>query len=60
MQEQASVYSKRILLISIGVLLGDASIQKNSSKTQEKYKLKFLQGARNKEYIYHLHEEFKD
>ena len=46
--------------ISIGVLLGDASIQKNTSKTQEKYRLKFLQGAKHKDYVFHLHNQFKD
>lgn len=60
MQEQAPVSSKRIFWICIGVLLGLARIQRNTSKTKEKYRLKFLQGAKNKEYIYHLHEQFKD
>jgi hypothetical protein len=50
----------KLLNISIGVLLGNASIQKNTSKTKEKYRLKFLQSAKNKEYIFHLHREFKD
>jgi hypothetical protein len=50
----------RLLDISIGVLLGDCSIQKNTSKSIEKYRLKFLQSAKHKEYIYHLHNEFKD
>ena len=50
----------RLLEISIGVLLGDSTIQKNTSKSVEKYRLKFLQSANHKEYIYHLHSEFKD
>ena len=37
--------------ISIGVLLGDASIQKNNSKTQTKHRLKFLQSAKHKEFF---------
>jgi hypothetical protein len=41
-------------------MLGDASIQSNTSKTKEKYILKFLQGAKNEEYLYTLHNEFKD
>ena len=45
--------------ISIGLLLGDCSIQKNSSKKIEKCRLKFLQGAKHKEYIYHLHQQYK-
>ena len=54
------VLTPRLFNISIGVLLNDASIQKNTSKTKEKYRLKFLQNAKNKEYIYHLHNEFKN
>lgn len=42
------------------MLLGDASIQKSTSKTKEKYRLKFLQGFKNKQYIDHLHNEFKE
>ncbi len=53
-------WTTRLLEISIGVLLGDCSIQKNKSKSTERYRLKFLQGAQHKEYIYHLHAEFKD
>lgn len=52
--------TERLFEICIGVLLGDASIQKNKSKSSEKYRLKFLQGVKHKEYIYHLHSEFKD
>ncbi len=44
----------------IGVLLGDASIQKNTSKSKEKYRLKFLQSVKHKSYIYHLHKQFND
>jgi len=51
--------SDKLRDISIGVLLGDASIQKNTSKTQEKYRLKFLQGANHKDYVLHLHNQFK-
>ena len=53
------VLSDKLRDISIGVLLGDASIQKNTSKTQEKYRLKFLQSAKHKDYVFHLHNEFK-
>lgn len=49
-----------LLEISIGVLLQDASIQKNTSKSKVKYRLKFLQSAKHKLYIYHLHKIFKD
>jgi hypothetical protein len=52
--------SDRLLEISIGVLLQDASIQKNTSKSKEKYRLKFLQSAKHKKYIYHLHSEYSD
>jgi hypothetical protein len=52
--------TNRLFEICIGVLLGDASIQKNKSKSNEKYRLKFLQGVKHKQYIYHLHSEFKD
>lgn len=40
------VLTTKLLNISIGVVLGDASIQKNTSKTKENYILKFLQGAK--------------
>lgn len=50
----------RLLEISIGVLFRDCTIQKNTSKSVEKYRLKFLQSANHKEYIYHLHSQFKD
>lgn len=50
----------KIFHISIGVLLGDCSLQKNSSKKKEKYRLKFLQSEKQKEYIVHLHQEFKE
>ena len=52
--------NEELLQTSIGVLLGDCSIQKNKSKSSEKYRLKFLQGEKHKEYIYHLHERYKD
>lgn len=50
----------RLFNISIGVLLGDASIQKNRSKRAEKWRLKFSQGGKHREYIYHLHNQFKE
>lgn len=53
------VLSIRLFNVCIGVLLGDASLQKNTSKAKKKYRLKLLQGAKNKDYIYHLHHEFK-
>lgn len=46
--------------ICIGVSLGDASIQRNTSKKIEKYRLKFLQSAKHEKYIFHLHEIFQD
>jgi hypothetical protein len=42
------VYMDKLFQISIGVLLGDCSIQKNTSKSQTKYRLKFLQGGKHK------------
>lgn len=57
---QSTKFTEKLFHISIGVLLGDASIQKNTSKTQTKYRLKFLQSAKHKDYVYHLHTEFKD
>ena len=41
-------------------MLGDCSIQKNTSKSHSKYRLKILQGKKHKEYIYHLHQEFEN
>lgn len=46
--------------VCIGVILGDASIQRNTSKKIEKYRLKFLQSAKHEKYVFHLHEIFKD
>lgn len=62
------VLEDRLFEISIGVLLGDASIQKNTYiltckdiiKTVEKWRLKFSQSAKHKQYIYHLHDQFKE
>jgi len=54
------VYKDKLFQISIGVLLGDCSIQKNTHKSQMKYRLKFLQGGKHKEYITHLHQEYKE
>ena len=50
--------SERLKQICIGTLLGDASIQKNSSKQVEKWRVKLLQGKKHREYVYHLHQEF--
>lgn len=52
--------NQRIFQISLGVLLGDCSLQKNTHKSKEKYRLKFLQGEKHKQYIVHLHKEFKE
>ena len=43
--------------ICLGVLLGDASLQKNKSKTSVKHRIKFLQGALHKheQYLWHLY-----
>lgn len=46
--------------VVIGVLLGDASIQKNTNKNQKKWRLKFSQQVKHKSYIEHLHSFFKD
>ena len=51
---------EKLLQISIGVLLGDASIQKNTSKKVEKWRLKFSQSAKHSGYIHHLHDQFKE
>ena len=53
-------YNDKLYQISIGVWIGDCSIQKNRSRCEEKYRLFFLQGKKHKEYVYHLHQEFKD
>ena len=42
LQENPTLEEK-LFQISIGVLLGDASIQKNTSKKVEKWRLKFSQ-----------------
>lgn len=54
------VYMDKLFQISIGVLLGDCSIQKKTSKSQTEQRLKFLQGGKHKEYITHLHQEYKE
>lgn len=51
---------REIFEISIGVLLGDASIQTNTSKREEKHKLKFLQGKKHELYLYHLYDCYTD
>ena len=51
--------NQRLFQISLGVLLGDCSLQKNTHKCKEKYRLKFLQGEKHRQYIVHLHKEFK-
>lgn len=55
-------YMDKLFQISIACffLLGDCSIQKNTLKSQTKYRLKFLQGGKHKEYITHLHQEYKE
>ncbi len=52
--------SQRLFDISIGILLGDASIQKNRSKSVEKWRLKILQGEVHRHYVESLHREFTD
>ena len=51
---------ERIFQISLGVSLGDCSLQKNKREKREKYRLKFLQGEKHNTYILHLHQEFKE
>ena len=50
--------STKLFHISIGILLGDACIQKNSSNLQEKWRLKIGQGAKHSDYVHHLHQEY--
>ena len=50
--------NSRIFQISLGILLGDASIQRNKGRSQEKWRLKILQGARHSPYVHHLWREF--
>ena len=52
--------SDALFQISLGILLGHASIQKNSSSRQEKWGLKILQGVKHRAYVEHLHEKFAD
>lgn len=52
--------SNPLFEICIGVVLGDASIQRNTSKQIKKYRLKFLQSAKHEKYIFHLHNVFHD
>ncbi len=58
LQENLTLEEK-LSQVSIGVLLGDASIQKNTSKKVEKWRLKFSQSAKHSAYIHHLHDQFK-
>ena len=41
----------QLLQISLGSVLGDASLQRNKSKKILKWRLKFLQSARHEEYV---------
>ncbi len=50
---------EKLFQISIGVLLGDASVQKNTSKKVEKWRLQFSQSAKHSAYIHHLHDQLK-
>ena len=52
--------NQRIFQMSLRVLLGDCSPQKNNTKSQERYRLRFLQGEKHKQYIVHLHQGFKE
>lgn len=45
--------------VIIGVLLGDASLQKNDGRI-EKWRLKFSQKKEHSEYVQHLHDLLKD
>lgn len=53
------LFPNNLFDVIIGVLLGDASIQRNKGK-QEKQRLKFLQSAKHKDYIFHLHSLLQD
>ena len=48
--------------ICLGVLLGDASLQKNKSKSLVKHRIKFLQGCLHKheKYLWHLYDCFSN
>jgi hypothetical protein len=48
-----------LLRNSIGLLFGDGSIQRNSSQSVEKWRMKILQG-RDSHYVKELHKEFGD
>ena len=58
----AQVLSDTIFQVCLGLLLGNASLQKNTSKSVLKYRIKFLQGCLQKHgnYCKHLHYLFKD
>ena len=50
--------NRRLFEISLGLILGDGSIQKNTSKSVEKWRLKILQGRAHGDYVKQLHAEF--
>ena len=52
--------NSKVFHISLGVLLGDCSLQKNKTKKRDQYRLKSLQSDKHKEYSVHLHQEFKE
>ena len=52
------IMDRRLFDISIGLLLGDGSLQKNTSKKVEKWRIKFLQGRAHGHYVKELHKEF--
>lgn len=60
LEKQMYQISDPLFEVCIDVILGDASIQRNTSKKIEKYRLKFLQSAKHEKYVFHLHEIFKD
>lgn len=51
MIEQHKKLGKNLWSCAIGLLLGDASIQRNKSKKLEKYRLKYLQSSHHKDYV---------
>lgn len=57
---KASRLNHNLFEICLGVLLGDASLQKNTSISTLKHRIKFSQGAVHKCYAFHLHDAFRD
>jgi hypothetical protein len=61
-KEQLNSLSSDQLEISIGLCLGDASLQKQSTRPEsyKQYRMKFEWGDKNKEYAFHIYETFDE